>query len=67
MFINLAIASKGLNGRCMCLANFEKKKKCLEKGLESLLVLRYLPKSSNYFQRINWEVYVLGEGFESSL
>ncbi len=61
------MASKGLNGRCMCLANFEKNKMCLEKGLESLLVLKYLLKSNNYFQKINWEVYVLGEGFESSL
>ncbi len=51
----------------MCLANFEKNKMCLEKGLESLLVLKYLLKSNNYFQKINWEVYVLGEGFESSL
>jgi len=37
MFINLATASKGLNGRCMCLANFEKKKKVLGKGLRIIV------------------------------
>jgi hypothetical protein len=51
----------------MCLANFEKNKMCLEKGIESLLVLKYLFKSNNCFQRTNLEVYVFGKGFESLL
>jgi hypothetical protein len=52
----------------MCLVNsFDISKTYLEKGFESLLVLKYLPKSNNYFQRVKWDVYVLGKGFESLL
>jgi hypothetical protein len=40
---------------------------CLEKGFESLLVFKHLPKYNNCFPKINWEVYVLEKGFKSLL